>query len=231
MAVRQDVTSPRRDRDGQRPAPRRFVPPQGRRRLPVVAVAALVAVGSALVFAVLWMNAGDRRAVMAVAAPVAAGEVLEAEDLTAVRVSADPQLSVIPASARQEVVGRRAAVDLVAGTLLTTAHLRSGSPVAAGRAVVGVALDAGRLPAARLQPGDRVQVVQTLPPTGDPAATGDGPLGRVIADAEVAAVHAGDEAVASGSALVTLDLAEGDAPQVAGAAAADRVSLVQVAAP
>ena len=129
-------------------------------------------------------------------------------------------------------LGRRAAVDLVAGTLLTTAHLRSGSPVAAGRAVVGVALDAGRLPAARLQPGDRVQVVQTLPPTGDPAAaSGDGPLGRVIADVEVVAVRAEGTDAGSGSTLVTLDVAEGDAPQVAGAAAADRVSLVQVAAP
>jgi hypothetical protein len=207
----------------------RFVPPV-RRRLPLVAVAVLVAVGSALLFAVLWMNAGDRHPMLAVAARVSAGEVIDAADVAVVRVSIDPGLHPLPASAREQVVGRRAAVDLVAGTLLTDAHVGAGSPVAAGRAVVGVALGPGRVPASRLQAGDHMQVVQTLPFAGDPSASGDD-LGRVLCDATVIAVASGSDELAAGSTVVTLEVAETDAAAVAGAAAAEQLSLVQVATP
>lgn len=89
-------------------------------------VAVLVAAGSALVFALLWLNAGDRGAVLAVAGAVAAGEVIEAGDVAAVRVSVDPVLAPLPARARADVIGQTAAVDLVAGTPLRSRRRTGG---------------------------------------------------------------------------------------------------------
>lgn len=231
MALREPRV--RRSADGQsrRDAVGASVAPVRRRRLPLTVVAVLVAAGSALVFALLWLNAGDRRAVLAVAGPVAAGQVIEASDVAVVRVSVDPQLAPLPASARTDVIGQTAAVDLVTGTLLTDAQVGAQSLLSAGQAVVGLALDGGQVPTPRLRTGDRVRVVATTLPgasTQDSTA-GDGALGRVIADGEVFGV----EPLADGAAgvLVSLVVDEDVAPEIAGAAAADRVSLVLVASP
>ena len=231
MALREPRVRPSTDGQGRRSALAGPVAPARRRRLPLTVVAVLVAAGSALVFALLWLNAGDRRAVLAVAGPVAAGQVIEASDIGVVRVSVDPQLAPLPASARAEVIGQTAAVDLVAGTLLTDAQVGGESLLPAGQAVVGLALDGGQVPTPRLRTGDRVRVVATTVPQASvqDSTAGDGALGRVIAEGEVFGI----EPLVDGAAgvLVSLVVDEDVAPEIAGAAAADRASLVLVASP
>jgi hypothetical protein len=162
--------------------------------------------------------------VLAVARPVAAGEVIELGDLREVRVSADPGLRPMPAAERGAVVGRVASADLAPGTLLTAGHVSGAPTMEAGRAQVGVAVKAGQAPA-DLRPGDRVLVVLAPDPTvAGPSGQSDGDVvegGRVTAVAPAAD--------GSGATVVTVEVAEGDAAAVATASLAGRVGLVRVA--
>ncbi|MBW3643374.1 MAG: hypothetical protein KY447_10715 [Actinobacteria bacterium] len=212
------------------PAP----PVRRQRRWSLALVSVLVALGSALAFALLWANAGDRRPVLAVSRTVPAGQVIEADDLTVVRVAADAGIRPVPAERRQEVVGATAAADLLPGTLLTDAHLGDESLIGESEAVVGVAVEGGQLPVANLGRGDRVRVVLTAP-AGSPAeapggARGGAPasLGQVVAEGRVFEVE--QLADASGTVVVSLVVDEELAPTIAGASAAKRVSLVLVPA-
>jgi hypothetical protein len=194
--------------------------PSGRRRLPLAAVAVLAAVASALGFAAMYISAGSRQPVLAVGRTVPAGQVIQGEDLVVANVSPDPAIDPLPASARSEVVGRAAASDLVAGSLLTEAHLGSESLLAPGESVVGVALRGGQLPTSSLRRGDRVIVALTGAP--DAVESGD-TLGRRVGEARVWGVEPlGDS---SGTMVISIVVPESDAPSLMGAAAAGRISL------
>lgn len=225
MVVREPAVRP--STDGQAAAAAIRAPGR-RRRISLAVVALLVSAGAALTFAVLWSSAGERVPVLAVARPVAAGQVISAGDLVVVRVSVDPGLQPLPGASHGEVVGQRAAVGLVPGTLLVAGHLSARAPVGDEQAIVGLALRGGRLPSTALRPGDRVQVVLT----DAPAAGTDGQAvtwGRVLATGTVFGIEALDDA--TGGLRVSLLVDADVAAEIAGAGAADRVSLVWVADP
>src|SRR5262249_58236350 len=93
-----------------------LLPGGGRqRRWSLALVAVLVTLGSALAFAVLWTNAGDRQPVLAMARDVPAGQTISAADLRVVRVAADGGIRPVSSSARSQVIGRPAALGLAAG--------------------------------------------------------------------------------------------------------------------
>lgn len=96
-------------------------PPSGRRaRLPELVVGAAMVVGFALA-AVLWhMGTTDKDPALALAAPVARGEVVEATDLRVVYVASDDPIARLGRSDAEDVVGRVALADLPAGTILTS---------------------------------------------------------------------------------------------------------------
>lgn len=229
---------PRPQEDAAVPAAPRLPSPARQRRWSLALVGVLVTLGSALAFAVLWSNAGDRVPVLVVRQDVAAGSTFESGDVTVVRVAADPELEPIASNRRDAVIGSTAAVDLVAGTLLNEGHLGEDSSLVEGEAVVGLALAAGQLPSPDLQPGDRVLVIQTRLPdargetapsdTDDEAAGQPFLPGLEIARATVRDVGADDPS--TGDVPVSLVVSLDDAPQVAGAEAADAVSLVVVPA-
>ena len=196
--------------------------PAGRRRIPLGVLAVLAAVLSALGFAAMYLSAGSREPVLAIARTVPAGQVIQSEDLVVADVSADPAIDPVPADARSEVVGRAAASDLVQGSLLSRAHLGTESLLGEGESVVGVALRGAQLPTASLQRGDRVLVALT----GDPATAEGDPPGRRVGEARVwAAELLGDS---SGTTVISLVVPEEDAPSLMGAAAAGRLSLALV---
>lgn len=195
-------------RNGAVPATRQ------RRRLPLTAVAVVVAVVAAAVFAGLLSSTNDRSKVLAVARPVAVGERIEAGDLAVAEVSASDALRPLPAAERARVVGRRAAVGLVPGALLTADAVAAGPVLDPGQATVGLSLKPGRFPPG-IAKGQRVLLVvaaagRNEPPTthagtvvavGDGAVEGDRVLGVVVAEASVAevAVAAGDGRVSVAS--------------------------------
>lgn len=132
---------------------------QRRRPLVLVGFVALVVLGS--LAGVLGYNAlTSTTDVVAVRTSVAKGETLEEGDLRTVSVSVDASVATIPAEqAGRMVVGRRAAVDLPKGALVSEESIAQGTVPAVGRSVVGVTLPAAQLPGEPLEVGDRVRVV------------------------------------------------------------------------
>lgn len=99
-----------------------------------------------------------RTRVLMVVEPVAAGQVITAADLRTVPVALARGIDVIPASQATIIVGRPAALPLVAGALLGNADVGPASFPPAGQAVAAVALKAGMFPL-HLAAGDKVQVI------------------------------------------------------------------------
>ena len=198
--------------------------PARRRQLPLVAIGVLLVVGCALGFADASLHLETREEVLAVAQPVAAGQVLTAADLRAVKVSTGSGLAVVAVGAEGSVVGRRAAVALLPGSLLTAAEVGSAPAVGAGSDVVAVGLKPGGYPPA-LVPGDRVEVVP-VPSSG--STTGSVAAGSPV-DATVLSVEGAP--VGSGAPTVlSLEVAARDAGEVAALAAAGQAAVVEMGA-
>ncbi len=159
--------------------------PPGMRRRPAITVVALtlVAVG-AVVGWMLWSADDSTIEVLAAKSTIARGEVIDQSDVAIQRIPADLGWSVVPASRLGDVVGQRAAVDVAAGTAITTAAIRDANVPAAGFAVVGVELQTRQAPGMELLVGDRVKVVVT------PAAGQGSAQVPDATQAEVAGVHA-----------------------------------------
>jgi hypothetical protein len=204
-----------------RPAPA-LVPGGGRqRRWSLALLAVLVTVASALGFVVLWMNAGGREPVLALRRNVTAGQTIEVDDLQVVRVAGDPGIDPIASSARDDVVGRPAAADLLAGTLLVPEAVGTASGLEAGQAVIAVPVSPEELPA-DLEGGDRVVLLRS----STNAPTGDAPAAETIGDGTVIAIQRDD----SGSTVpVSVRVAEGLLPEIAAAIQSDSITVAQAA--
>src|SRR3546814_7312675 len=113
------------------------------RRWSLALAGVLLILGSGMVFLLVFVNAGDREPVLAIAREVPAGQVISGADLQIVRVGADPGVSTIREARRSDVVGQTAAVDLIPGTLLVEDQLGEPVALAAGDSIVGLALIGG----------------------------------------------------------------------------------------
>ena len=206
------------------PRPR---PASGRhRQTPLVVVGVLLVLGCALAFTDASAHLGSRQDVLVVAEPLAAGQVLTTGDLRSARVTTGGGLDAIPAAEESAVVGRAVAVPLVAGALLTSGEVGSASPVGGGSDVVAVALKAGGFPP-DLAPGDRVQVVPVVSSSSG-STSGASSSGSPVA-ATVLTVEAAPADSDSGT-VFSLQVAKGDAEEVASLAAAGQAALVQLGA-
>ena len=67
----------------------------------------------------MWATTSTASEGVAVKQDVQRGQIIGAEDLTTVRVTLDPSLRTVPGSELQSLVGKRAAADLTAGTLVS----------------------------------------------------------------------------------------------------------------
>jgi hypothetical protein len=190
-----------------------------------VVVGVLLVLGCALAFADASVHLGSREEVLVVAQPVSAGQVLTAADLRAARVSTGSGLAVVLVGGESSVIGRRAAVPLVAGSLLSATEVGPAPPVASGSDEVAVGLKAGAFPP-DLAPGDRVQVVPVAPASG--GGTGTLTSGSPV-DATVVAVDAAPPG-SGGPTVFSLQVGSADADEVASLAAAGEASLVEVGA-
>ena len=200
---------------------RRLGGPGRRRQIPLVVVGVLLVVGCALGFADASLSLASHEDVLVVAQPLAAGQVLTSSDLRAVKVSTGTGLDVVPTGAEASVVGRPAAVPLVAGALLTRGEVGAGSPASAGEDVVAVGLKAGLFPPG-LAPGDRVQVVPVVTSSSSTAMAPGSPVDATVLGVEPA------PAASNTATVFSLQVAKTDADAVASLAAAGEVSLVQL---
>ncbi|MFF3313382.1 SAF domain-containing protein [Streptomyces sp. NPDC002952] len=200
------------------------------RRWSTTVLLLLVTLIGALGGAVVVARAGDRVDVLAIARDVPAGHRLTAQDLTTVSFAEDPGLSPVPASQRATVLGKRAAVDLRHGGLLSPAQLAPGGALGDGLQVVGVEVKRGSAPRDELRPGDKVAAV-VLPSPGGTAESGSGAKGEEDTDAAPVSIAATVKSVGSpdstGTLVVNLVVAPDDGALLAVKAAAKQIALVR----
>ncbi|XXG08859.1 SAF domain-containing protein [Micromonospora sp. SH-82] len=153
---------------------------------------------------------------LAVARAVEVGREVGADDLVTVQVAGGQGLSPVAADRIGEVVGKRAAVSLTPGTLLTMAQLTDDPLLGSGQQQIALGLPPSEVPARKLSPGDEVLLVTTPDRNSD----GKGPGTRFEATVIDTATPE------TGSVVVYLALANRDVPAVVVLAAQKRIALV-----
>ncbi|WP_150244338.1 SAF domain-containing protein [Nocardiopsis quinghaiensis] len=160
----------------------------------------------------------DRRGVLVADTDLSAGHVVTAEDLRVARIAVADGVSFVGDERMEEAVGQTLTVPVAEGGILPESALGTEAAFPErDRAVVGVALRPGRFPSS-LVPGTAVSVVVT-PEEGATA-------GVEAYRALVRSVQA--SAADDGSVTIELVAASTDAAAIASAAAAERISVVQV---
>jgi hypothetical protein len=212
------------------PQPPGQVPRRGRRRsVPLAAGGVVLVVACALVFAEGWLQAGHRQPVLALAQPVAAGQVITAADLETVRVSVAGPVSLVPASRQAEVVGSTAAVSLPAGSLLAGSDIGTPPPVK-GQVRLGIALKPGAYPP-DLAAGQDVDVLATpAAAASGSSSSGAAPAALPVGEAVVLSVSPAAATGGSGDTVVEIQVPADAMPQVAAANAAGQIALATIPA-
>lgn len=229
-------------------APSRQIPARSgvlgrRRQVPWMVGGVLLVLGCALAFGVASNRAQHPEDVLAVARPVAAGQLIEPGDLKVAQLSPSNAIDSLAVGTESSLLGRPAAVGLVPGGLLTPADI-GAPPSSTNSDVVAVALKAGTYPPS-LGSGAHVEVV----PVADSAAStssGDESAGSGASSASVGsepAIFGGNSvgvvpavveavtaapAASESTAVVTLQIAPNQATEVASLAASGQIALVEV---
>lgn len=207
----------RDDRTAPAEGPRSLPPPKLRRR-PWLSVAAVLAIGLGAAGGTwVWSAATDTVEVLAARTTIPRGALITQDDLQLVRITTDPALAPLPGDDLKEVVGKRAAYDILAGGLLTS-DAATDSPVPGdGKSVVGIALTPSQEPGLALRNGDPVRVVAA------PAVGEDVPVGSpTFTEAEVVGSHRAED----GTLVVSVMVPHEQATELAARAATGNVALV-----
>ncbi|WP_027946967.1 SAF domain-containing protein [Amycolatopsis taiwanensis] len=159
------------------------------RSLPHLLLGALLVLACAAAFAVVSLNSGNRESVLALARPVAVGQVLTAQDLKQVNVAVDPGVSVMDVSQAASVVGKTMSTSLPAGALLTPDAVSGAGVPAAGQALAALSLKAGQFPP-EVSPGTHVSVVFVPGQAGAALASPPAPYSTTVWPAVVTSVTA-----------------------------------------
>ena len=199
----------------------------GPRRRPRLMLVGVLLVGGAMIGFGLWSTSlGHRREVLVAARELPAGHVVTDRDLRTVRIGTSDSVSIVPAGARSQVLGKTTRVTVPSGAFLSLDEVTSGSAVADGKAVVGAILAPGAVPAGGVRVGDRVVVISA--PTGS-SAIGETDPATAVATAEVFGVEpAPVSSTSAGGVSVALLVDQAEAVDVSAAAGAGRVRLVVV---
>jgi hypothetical protein len=188
------------------------------------ALAVLLIAGGALTAGYVAQRIGATHDFLGVSRPVGKGAEITAADLVTIRVNDAIGLKPIPAGQLKTVVGKRAAVPLVPGTLLTAEQLTDNPVPAAGNQLLGLALSEDRMPKGRLAVGASVLLVVTPKKLGggtDPGSPQDLVPPRTIVGTVVDIKSSSKQ----GDTIVNVEVSNADAPTVAAMHAEDRIVL------
>lgn len=192
--------------------------PKLRRRPVLVAASVAAVILGALLGAWAWSSTSNTHEVVALRQTVTRGETITQGDLMTVQVGLDPALKTIPGDRLRSLVGQRAAMDMAAGSIITTENVTKTVLPAEGMSVVGVALPPSLMPGEALLAGDRVRVIATPGQQGD---VGQEPPASIAAT--VVGLYPNAE---NGQTVVSLEVPEGQAAELAARAATGKVALV-----
>lgn len=143
-------------------------PLRGRRRPLLLAIGAVLVLVSAIASYVAFTNLSASVTVVVATADIHRGETIEASDLGTLEILGGQSSSAVLAADASTLVGRHAAVDLLAGALITTGSVQESLPIDAGHSIVGISVGAGQVPSSGLTSGDVVRIVSTPIPQGEP---------------------------------------------------------------
>lgn len=197
-------------------------PPRARRRWGLFAAMVLVVALGVLGNVWLWSSSTSAQEVVAARTTIERGSVIDAEDLMTVRVELDPALAAVAGSELSSLVGQRAALDVAAGSLLTSEAVTASTVPGEGYSLVGIGVAAARMPGTALVAGDQVRVVATPQlQTGEAATAAPESVSAVVVSSQ-----AGTDATGQGQTVVTVQVPSGDAATLAAMAATGDVALV-----
>lgn len=191
--------------------------PVGKRRVGGVAVAAALAVVGGVV-AYTASQSNHASPYLVANQSIERGQRIESSMLTTVEAAGEPS-SLIPASEAQSVIGQIATTDLEQGSTITRTSTAANLGVEKGESIVGLALEAGRLPTRHLAAGDPVTVVY-IPSKANPQDL-SAPTETVSGVVEGSGT---DEA--SGKSTVEVRVRAEDSAKVAAWAASDSAAVV-----
>lgn len=201
------------------PTPAAFAPPPKMRRRPMLIAASVAAVTvGAAVSAWAYSAVSDSHSVLAVRTTVERGQIIERADLMSASISVDPALHPLSVDQASAVIGKRAALDMPAGSVVTAEQVSDQLVPPAGQSVVGISLAPGLLPTDLLQVGAPVRVVST---------PGEGGGQDEVSPTATSAIVVGISTDSvSGNTLVNVQVPAVAAPAVAAAAATGKVALI-----
>lgn len=198
-------------------------PPRARRRWGAfAAMAALVCVGA---LGNVWLHQATTNAQQVVAArtTIERGTVITREVLMTVQIGGDPALRTVPGSQLESLVGKRASVDVAAGSLLTGGAVTETDVPGQGYSLVGVGVAPAMMPGTRLVAGDRLRIVATSAQQGEVTAAAV----PVSVSAVVVSTATGiDTTGQGGQTIITVQVPTGDAVQLAAMTATGKVAVV-----
>jgi hypothetical protein len=222
-------TQDRTQQPAQIPAPspgraQPVAPPRvaARRRRPgVIALCVLLIAGGGVGGALLFLESGQRTQVLTVVRDVPAGQTLSDQDLGEASIALDPVVKAVPSGDRSTVVGKRAAVALKPGSLLSTSQLTTRSLIKEGEQLVPVGLKPEQVPASVLTPDQGLQIVR-VPGESQTVKTQDEAPQTISARV----VKLGRPAPGSGTVVLDVAASLDDAPKLAAWASTGNVRLV-----
>ena len=168
----------------------------------------------------IYTRVATETAVIAAAHTVYRGETIEQGDLATITIREGSLPRAIPATQLQDLVGKRAAFDLVEGSAIVSTAVTDVATPAEGRAIIGLKLAQGRAPG-NLLPSSRVRLI-AMPAAAD-SSTGDKLAGSIFIGSVIDQAPAADGT----SILINVDVDAAAAPTIATLAAQDRVALVR----
>lgn len=188
----------------------------------ILAAALTVLAGVLVAWAI--ERAADRVDVVSIARPVAAGSVIQADDLTTTAIAFDePVVGLAPASSLDTLVGRVAVVDLRPGVLLSTGMWADGTGLSPDERTVGALLDIGTHPGGLTTGATALAIATDDAASAAPAAASEPSDGIVVRVLDARTTE-------RGALQVTLAVPEADAARIARLAAAQTLVLVGVPA-
>jgi SAF domain len=195
--------------------------PPSRRRIGRAAIGIAAALLGCWAFASIYLSAGHRTNALVLARTVPRFEVIKRDDLRTVKISSDTEAAHIAASRMNEIIGRTAADDLSAGSLLAEGQLLPAGEqlLKPDDAVVGVLLAGGDTQVGVRKGSKVVLVIRT------PQATGTATTSEVSGWVYSAAT----ESASSRERAVEVVVPRGQAAAVSAAGADKRVTIVMLA--
>ena len=213
----------RRSTNGALPAATVPSLPKARRRWGLFAAMVLVVALGGLGNVWLLASTTTAQEVVAARSTIERGSVIAREDLITVRIELDPSLHTVPGGDLAGLVGQRAALDVAAGSLVTTESVTTSTVPLDGNSLVGIGVAQARMPGVALVAGDRVRVV-AAPAQLTGTTTNAAP---VSVGALVVGTQPGTDATGAGAqTIVTVQVPTADSAALAAMAATGNVVLV-----